>query len=695
MRAREDTPVKHASAVAAVLCLTFAASAHAGGTRFWELNTSAQFSEGKLEGAIVGSRGEVTAGCATTRRATKVDAIWCLLADGRGGVLAGTGSKGQILKLAGGEVTEFASTGQTAVTVMRRAADGIVVGSIPEGKLLLLDDAGTVSPLVSLEARYIWDIAVSPGGTIYAATGPDGKLFRIEGGTAELWWKSDEQNLLSVALTPGGALYVGSGEKGLLYRVTGKNEAVVVYDFDESEVRSIVVGEDSLLVAANAAKSKGGTSQPAAETKEVAPAEKKDAPPPPSKEPMDCAVYRLAADGNVEPLFASKGEFIWNLAAVAGERFVVATGDRGRIYRGKLPQARDGLVVEGETSDVLFDLDEGQALALAVEFGELTYVGTGNGAAVYELSPKTAGKGLFTSKVLDAKRVASWGRLEWQARGSVTITTRSGATAEPNDTWNPWTPLNAGGEITSPRARYLQFRADVSARDAALTEIRIAYLPDNQRPTVESFGLVVDSKAKAGKDEKRDPAELPLPAQRTELPLKWVAKDADGDTLVYRLSYKLVGEPDDSFRSLGTGDPIAGDKYEWETRGLPDGRYVVRVVASDERDNPTSHARSVARDSDPILVDHTQPVIEAVEVNDGMVAGIARDSASRIAHLSWILDGLRAQLLTSTDGLLDSMREEFAFELPKGLPRGLHTLAIRCADEAGNLTVTRMTFIVA
>jgi hypothetical protein len=685
--------MRHISAIAAAAALiTLTGTARAGGTRFWEVRTASEFSEGKLDGAIVGSKGHVAAGWSTKRHELKVDAVWSLLADGRGGALIGTGYKGEIHKISGDEVKRIAETGEPAVTVMRRSPDGVLVGTIPSGKIFILGDDGTLADYLTLDAEYIWDIAVAPDGTIYVATGPKGKLFRIVNKKPELWLKSDEQNLLSLALTPGGALYAGSGEKGLLYRVTGKDSAVVVYDFDENEVRSIAVGDDYLLLAANAAKSKGGTTKAATDTKPAAGDSKKNGTPPPSKEPMDCAVYKLATDGNIEPLFASKGEFIWNLSLIAGGQFLVATGDKGRIYRGSIPAQQRDPVIEGESADVLFDLKEGQALALAAEFGELMFVGTGNGGAIYTVSPKSPGKGEYISKVLDAKHVASWGRAEWKSSGTVTIETRSGATAEPDDAWNKWQAIPKDtGTVTSPRARYLQFRATVSARDAMLREMRIAYLPDNQRPKIEKVEVIPVTKGKE-KSPKTSPTSPILPTHATALTIKWTASDPDGDELASKLTYRLTTEKDDAFRPMNEGKPVAGDKFAWETLGLPDGRYIVRVTTSDERDNPAPRSRSAARDSDPILVDHTPPKIENIVVANGEVRGTATDAASIVAHLSWLLDGGKPKLLPVRDGLLDSHEEEFLFPLPKGLAPGTHSLAVQCADKAGNLTVVRVEF---
>ena len=70
---------------------------------------------------------------------------------------------------------------------------------------------------------------------------------------------------------------------------------------------------------------------------------------------------------------------------------------------------------------------------------------------------------------------------------------RSGNTATPDQTWSPWSAAysNAGGEqIVSPTARYLQWRAVLTATGNAgpvLTSVTTAYLPRNLRPEITSI----------------------------------------------------------------------------------------------------------------------------------------------------------------------------------------------------------------
>ena len=52
------------------------------------------------------------------------------------------------------------------------------------------------------------------------------------------------------------------------------------------------------------------------------------------------------------------------------------------------------------------------------------------------------------------------------------------------------------------------------------------------------------------------------------------------------------------------------------------------------------------------------------------------------------------QIGASADGLFDDLTEDLRIELPTGLARGTHTLAVRVADASGNIGSTAATFVV-
>ena len=124
--------------------------------------------------------------------------------------------------------------------------------------------------------------------------------------------------------------------------------------------------------------------------------------------------------------------------------------------------------------------------------GSLRYA-TANPGKVVRFTRAPAQQGTYESEVRDAETVATWGTISWRGAtpgGSrIELSSRSGNTAIPNETWSEWSaPYTdaVGTQITSPKARYLQWRASLFAGDASpmLTSVTTAYLPRNLRPEV-------------------------------------------------------------------------------------------------------------------------------------------------------------------------------------------------------------------
>jgi hypothetical protein len=94
--------------------------------------------------------------------------------------------------------------------------------------------------------------------------------------------------------------------------------------------------------------------------------------------------------------------------------------------------------------------------------------------------------GTFTSAVIDTHGATSFGDLSWTKELTVgttlTLATRSGSTATPDGTWSAFSSElsgSAGSAITSPAARYIQYRASFgtsnSARTAILNDMTLSY----------------------------------------------------------------------------------------------------------------------------------------------------------------------------------------------------------------------------
>ena len=62
------------------------------------------------------------------------------------------------------------------------------------------------------------------------------------------------------------------------------------------------------------------------------------------------------------------------------------------------------------------------------------------------------------------------------------------------------------------------------------------------------------------------------------------AKDDNSDTLIYKIEFRKIGRTN----WIELKEKHEGLNFEWNSKTLEDGRYEVRITASDERSNTTA-----------------------------------------------------------------------------------------------------------
>jgi hypothetical protein len=93
-------------------------------------------------------------------------------------------------------------------------------------------------------------------------------------------------------------------------------------------------------------------------------------------------------------------------------------------------------------------------------------------------------------------------------------------------------------------------------------------------------------------------------------------------------------------------------------------------------------------------IDNTRPVIENLSIAYPRATARAHDNLGTIAEMAYSVDDGPWQLGTTTDGLFDDQTEDLRIDIPQGLARGTHTLAVRVADASGNVGSTSSSFVV-
>jgi hypothetical protein len=141
----------------------------------------------------------------------------------------------------------------------------------------------------------------------------------------------------------------------------------------------------------------------------------------------------------------------------------------------------------------------------------------------------------------------------------------------------------------------------------------------------------------------------------------------------------------------------AGTTLDWDTHKVPDGRYRLRIVASDVASSP-DEPRVGEVVSDAVVIDNTAPRLlrnTATRVGTAPPTEIAvQDTGNYVASAEYRIDGGSWLAAACADGIFDSADELIRLD-PARLPAGKHGLEIRVRDSAGNESVTKLVYRTA
>ena len=450
------------------------------------------------------------------------------------------------------------------------------------------------------------------------------------------------------------------------------------------------------------------------------------------------AVYRIDPQGFVTEVVRQPTLMLALL--LQGNKLIVATGGAdGRVLA--VTQGVDEIATLAKPKDVK------QVLALAPGKEGTILIGTANDAIIARVGAGYAAKGQFTSKPVDAKAVARWGviseRSEVEA-GTVKVQVRSGNLAEPDDSlWSAWSEPVAAAKpvaISAPAARFLQYRLVLSSDKADVTPavkaVTLSYVNENQAPKItavkvatpgsstggvfggESSGPALHGGSGASHSGGSSSGGLSLPkssgshlspsssgprmsgganrsgggdeAEGGVINISWTASDPNDDTLEYTLFFRKVGS---KLWVPMFEKPIRDENTAWPTKGLPDGEYQVKVVASDQPSNPVGSAKEDSRVSDTFVVNNTPPVIGEIREEgrkDGKVtfsvevtSGLSRLASGRV-KVDQVAD--EGQVVMPTDSLWDTRSKTLRFTVDlTDKPAGGHVIILNVTDAAGNM----------
>ena len=738
--------------IAALLLATWSLALVGSGTQTWEMDSYGDFVRGQFDGISLSREGRLSL-------APKVDTvftsdqpmIWSVAQADDGTLYAGTGNRGRLYRIdTAGKSSLLWTAEQPEIFAVAVDAKGTVyAGTSPDGKVYRIVN-GQAEEYFAPKARYIWSLAVGHDGALYVGTGDQGRIFRVDApGKGELYYDTGQSHITGMAVDSEGRLLAGTEPNGILYRITAKDKAFVLYDSSLPEIRAIVPMPDGTVYAAALGGSVAKRAQAAQQAtqgmsaipsiasttitveaqagSDIKPPEAKAQPQPLLAPPAatavaptqdatgvdKSAVYRINPDNTVETLWSSKDENVYDLLALQNQ-VLFSTDENGRIY-GLSPDLRITLVTETHEGETVRLLPSEHSILAA----------TGNMGRIFRLGETPGPSGSYEAPVHDSGTASKWGSVSWRADVpsgcKLVFHTRSGNSARPDRTWSDWSgPLtdSAGARITSPNARYIQWKMEMAGAAGAtplLNSVTLAYLPQNSPPVVKSISVISQASLTATASKPANasssaaysvtvsgadssdanatsagtPTQTLTRAASQQITVSWQAEDPDGDRLVYNLYFRAEDETQWMLLRAGTHDT----SLTFDADILADGKYYFRVLASDREANAPSSAREAQLTSTPVMIDNTPPVITMGTVHfAGGAAHVefdAADASSALRRCEYSLDAGDWVPMESADGVIDSPREKFVLDLPK-LSAGEHLLVIRVADSANNTATARV-----
>ncbi|HEY6348334.1 MAG TPA: hypothetical protein VI636_02890 [Candidatus Angelobacter sp.] len=670
----------------------------AQGTRTWNESSYEDFERGTAKGVAISSKGSLKLAPAFKVVYTSPSTfIWSIAADKDGTVYAATGAPARVYRITpDGKGVVIFEPRELQVQVVALGSDGAVYAATsPDGKVYKItrNRATTgAAPEFSAEVffdpktKYIWDMKFDSDGRLYLATGDRGEIYRVDkNGQGSVFFKSDEAHIRVLTFDPKGNVIAGSDGSGLIYRITPAGEGFVLYSAPKKEITSLAVDASGNIFAS-------GTGEKRAFSPGSAPALPIVGPNPPQPQtPGGLAlpanvnlagsdVYMIAPDGSPRKLWSSHDDIVYALTFDAAGRLIAGTGNKGRIY---------SIATNGDFEDLLKgSANQISAFSKAPNGG--VYCSSSNLGKIFLMSDSPEAEGVFESDVQDARIFSRWGRAEVRARGNYEVFARSGNVDNPDRNWSPWTRVDVtkDSRLEIPAARFVQWRVILKPASAPtqLDEIAINYLSKNVAPVVDDIAVQVGARfptlphisttdtVSIGFGSTPPPQithiESPISAvrDRAYVAVRWAAHDENDDDLVYSIYYR--GENEHDWKLLKSG--IADKSYSFESSLLPDGAYVLKIVASDAPSHTPEDALTDEKESTRFEIDNTPPRIQnlaaRIEGQQLHVTFLATDDFSAIQRAEYSVDAGEWQYLEPVGQISDARTENYDFNALLSIP---------------------------
>ena len=740
-----------------LVCLLMIAVGRADGTRTWQQSKYDEFEKGTAHGVAINSDGSLSLAPSFNALLTSASTyLWDLASDAEGNVYAAAGSPARVYRITpDGKASVIFAPQELQVQALAIASDGaIYAATSPDGKVykivhgvpapgkapvaaapqessksvapgenarpsVAVDPSYSASVFFDPKTKYIWTLALDKQGLLYIGTGDRGEIFRVDSnGNGAVFFKSDEAQIRVLDFDKAGNLIAGTDGSGLIYRISPQGEGFVLYSAPKKEITALAIDATGNIYAAGAGDKRGanppvqpGVPSAAALGGPVTVIATQAQGQPPGSAPGITAiplpnvmniggseVYRISPDGSPKTIWSSKEDLVYALAFDPTGRLLAGTGNKGKIY-----------AIRGNEYTDLSKASANQVTAFARAPKGGLYAATSNLGKVFVLGPNPAAEGTYESDVFDARIFSKWGRVETRGTGSFELLARSGNVDNPDRNWSPWKKIDLAKElpVDAPSARFIQWKAVLHSGNPApvIEQVTLNYLPKNVAPEVEDVTVLVGARVPSATHTSNTTSEsaaydspIPTIPDKHSITVKWKARDANDDQLLYSVYYR--GDGESQWKLLRDG---IEDRYvNLESDLFPDGGYTIRVVASDAPSHSPNDALTGEDTSSRFEVDNTPPHVEftntRIEGNTLHLAFRATDGFAPISRAEYSIDADDWQTAEPVGQISDYKIENYDLTAPlpaptagmqKGAPVDEHTIVVRVFDRFENVGVAK------
>ncbi|MBN1554824.1 MAG: hypothetical protein JXA11_08760 [Phycisphaerae bacterium] len=238
----------------------------------WRQDSEQDFTKAQRKNTVVDSHGDVTLSRAIEilLPADEAPPVVSAVAVMNDAIYAASGVDGEIFRVADGKAASHAKLPSTIVTCLYpRDGTLLAAGGGEQAGLYAIAEDKTVKKLFDdPSVNYIWAVAPGPNDSLYLATGPEAKLWRLDAaGKSEMLFQADAslaKHLLCLAIRGDGKLLVGTDENGLVFEIDPKTKASrVILDAEEKEISVLLTdGEGGCHAATSDTEKAAALSQP-------------------------------------------------------------------------------------------------------------------------------------------------------------------------------------------------------------------------------------------------------------------------------------------------------------------------------------------------------------------------------------------------------------------------------------------------